>query len=213
MFKTAEYYDLIYRTKNYTKEAAFLSPFLKDGTILDIGGGTGRMAQELKKLPRKFEIKVIDIDFDMLTEAVKKGFDSFYHNIEEGVVFPLAHNALLWFHVFNFFKNQAAAIGNLSRSVKKGGRIILNVWNNEVKKNGWSFKFDWRLTRLTRKRWVGDQVTIDMWYPLLFARERHVLRCPDYKKIILALATAGFHHIKTVFSDERSEVTIVAEKI
>ena len=73
--KSSQYYDLLYRKKNYSKESNFINKFIKKEfkkniDILEIGCGTGGHAQELAK--SKFNLYCIDPSKDMIKIAKKK---------------------------------------------------------------------------------------------------------------------------------------------
>ena len=71
------------------------------------------------------------------------------------------------FDVFNFLENPGIVFNRIANILK--GRFIFTYWNYDVRMSGWDF--NWKLKRITRKKWEGDEVTIDFWFP--FWHEQH----------------------------------------
>jgi SAM-dependent methyltransferase len=70
--KSAAYYDMLYRDKNYCREAAYINSLLqhyapKVKTILEFGCGTGRHTKELAALGS--DVLGVDISHEMLNQA------------------------------------------------------------------------------------------------------------------------------------------------
>jgi len=171
----ANKYDKIYPDRN--KEVDFLIKYLKGKTVLDIGGGTGIISEILNK--KGFECINIEPQSEMALLSRKKVNTiecsaediCFTGHITTGDKFD---NAIMIFHVFNFLTNPKKAFQNIEELLK--GRLIFSYWNYEVKNSGW--KFSWKPLRLFRKKWNGDTVEIDFWYP--FFHEKHIMRVyPD----------------------------------
>lgn len=71
----AYYYDLLYKDKDYIKEAKYIDKLLKEENeninyILNLGCGTGNHDTELHKLG--YSIHGIDMSESMIAEANKK---------------------------------------------------------------------------------------------------------------------------------------------
>ena len=69
----AKYYDLLYKNKDYNKEADYISRFIKKykpdtKTILDLGCGTGR--HDLHLSVKGFDITGVELSEDMYSAAV-----------------------------------------------------------------------------------------------------------------------------------------------
>jgi len=169
MFK-AKKYDKIYPDRS--KEIDFLSKYLKGKIVLDIGGGTGVISEALNKKgfvcwniePQK---GMAELSIDRDVKTINSSIEDTSELEKRDIVFD---NAIMVFHVFNFLTNPEKAFDNIAKILK--GRLIFSYWNNEIKESGW--KFNWRLLRLSRKRWLGNEVEIDLWFP--FFHEKHIMK-------------------------------------
>lgn len=217
MFSAAKWYDTIYRRKDYRSEANHIARYLKKDeikaiSVLDIGGGTGRHAYFLERLG--FGTLVIDRDPEMLRYARDRGLQTLCDDIEDRH-FPLEseyQNAIMLFHVFNFLTDKKAAFKNIRRLVQRKGRLIFDFWDmDRMKRNGWSFHFDWHLSRFVKKSWEGNTVKIDFYFLFLLKHETHFMDCPNDQEIQKLLSENGF---RTLWVYTRKfDKLVVAEKI
>ncbi len=208
MFNVAKYYDRIYRDKPYREEVETILPYLKKGSLIDIGGGTGGHAINLRK--NGFKVLVADVSPEMLAIAHNKGLETKLINIESDTPIERFENAIMLFHVFNFLKNQEKALKNIYNLLHKGGRLVFDYWDNSIKKSGWALRQDGIVSRITHKRWNGNTATIRFWFPFLFAYEQHTLYCPS-KEVIKRMLQENRFKIITLKRREADEI-IIAEK-
>ena len=214
MFK-AKYYDKIYREKDYQKEVSFLKKHLIGETILDIGGGTGTRAVLLER--EGFECLNIDPDEMMIRISKSKGIASVRSAIEnptlaiEGTIKGLFDNAIMVFDVFNFLQDPLKAFKNVHWYLKKRGRLIFDFWDYEKRLKGFSIKWQGLFTRISYKKWQGNDVRVYFWFPFKFFGEKHRLALRSQKTIQECLKETGFRIINTIKGE--SETTIIAEKI
>ena len=160
----AKKYDKLY--PNRKGEIEFLLKYLKGKTVLDIGGGTGIISEALNK--KGFKCTNLEPQFGMGMESMLRDVDTVFNSAEEFIIFgKIFDNVIMVFDVFNFLENPGKAFYNISKHLK--GRLIFTYWNYDVRISGWDF--NWKLKRITRKKWDGDQVTIDFWFP--FWHEQH----------------------------------------
>jgi SAM-dependent methyltransferase len=184
----AKHYDQLY--PNREGEIEFLLKYLKGKTVLDIGGGTGIISEALNK--KGFECDNLEPQKDMVEVAEKRGIKT-HHTTIENMEMPIIYdNAIMVFDVFNFLENPGKAFYNISKLLK--GRLIFTYWNYDVRKSGWDF--NWKLKRITRKKWDGDQVTIDFWFP--FWHERHKMMVCSHGMIKGLLHKYGFKEIERI---------------
>lgn len=188
----AKKYDKIYNDRS--KEVEFLLEHLKGKTVLDIGGGTGAISEALNE--RGFECWNIEPQEEMAEISRNRkintsqnsiesfNFDMFHiHPDDNGRIYD---NAIMMFDVFNFLEDPNRALQNILKLLD--GRLIFSYWNSEVKKSGW--EFNWKLKRLSHKRWRGNRVKIDFWFP--FYHEKHFLKIYPDRYIYRILHKAGF---------------------
>lgn len=191
----AEIYDRIYRHKDYAGEVEEIAPYLgKNSLILDIGGGTGNHAIEMRKLGHSAII--LDNDPSMIAKAKKKGV----RTIPEGA--KITDYAKLdgtfdaitaLFHVVNFFEeDRPNRFKQIYSLLGKGKNFVFDVWNCDIKKQGFSIKWDWLYTRIIHKRWLFNIVYVEIIYPFLLKGESHQMYCPQITSILQELVQAGF---------------------
>lgn len=200
MFKASRY-DTIYPDRS--KEVEFLLKYIKGKTVVDMGGGTGAISEALNK--RGFDCTNIEPQKEMAKISERRGVKTIYSTIENIYISQgdKVENAIMMFDVFNFLTNPEEAFKNIAVSLK--GRFIFNYWNSRIKKSGW--EFNWKLKRLSHKRWSGNKVIIDFWFP--FFHEHHIMRVYPDKYVAELLKKNGFKIVKK-FKDKYTR-TIVAK--
>ena len=95
----------------------------KKGILLDAGGGTGRVAAELKEYFKA--IIVVDISTKMLHYAKQKALNCLLAPIE---TLPMVENSvdrIIMMDAFHHLQDQSAAAQDLYRVLKPGGRILI----------------------------------------------------------------------------------------
>lgn len=107
--------------------------FTAEGVIVDIGGGTGRMAQALQSLQRN--VIVADLSFRMVRQACHTG--QLHPIVADGMMLPFAARGIsgvLIADAFHHFQQREEVIQEVSRVLKKGG--ILYIFEPNIKKWG-----------------------------------------------------------------------------
>jgi len=105
--------------------------FADEGIIVDIGGGTGRMAVSLQNGKRK--VLVADASMKMLLQSTKRaglwvvGADAVRLPFRQGCV-----AGILIADAYHHFQNREEAIGECARLLRKGG--ILYIFEPNIKK-------------------------------------------------------------------------------
>ena len=133
--KSAEYYNLLYKSKDYEAEVKYIKNSLrnnklKGNKILEFGSGTGIHASLLVK--EGFQINGIEISPSMVAQAIKcKGFKCQIGDIQNTFVDEKFHAVISIFHVVSYqTKNQDVInlFNNASRHLEKGGLFLFDVW-------------------------------------------------------------------------------------
>lgn len=140
--KYANYYDLLYKDKNYTSECEMIKSILnkyskkKVGSILDLGCGTGNHSIILQSMG--YKIVGVDISQTMLENAIKKIDEKnsklikFEHGdiktwrTKETFDAVIMMFAVLGYQISN--EDVVSALQNVRRHIKKGGIFIFDVW-------------------------------------------------------------------------------------
>lgn len=205
---SAEVYDRLYREKPYAEEVAKILPFMRGTSVVDIGGGTGGHALVLKE--KGFQVKVVDIGPSMVEAAHRKGIDAEIGDFDTYRSEKKFDTAISLFHVMNFSQNLSVTFKNIQELLSSDGVFIFDYWNNTVKKEGTSFRWDGLLTRLIRKKWVDNSVHIDFYFPFLFKKERHVLYSEGKEKVLERAIGAGFKVLEV--KESSLEYIIILQK-
>jgi len=141
----AKYYDLIYDSKDYKKEAEKIRKLIKKYKkskgieLLDVGCGTGR---HLKYLKKHFSCTGLDKNKEMISIA-KKNVDGAKFRIGDMMNFSLKKKSdviLCLFSTIGYvknYKNLKETINNFSKHLKEGGVLIIEPWvhSGEFKHN------------------------------------------------------------------------------
>ena len=134
----AEYYDLIYKDKNYEKEVDFLEEIFEEifgkskvKTILEVGCGTGNYTKIL--LGRGHEVTGLDNSEDMFKIARRKCKCSLIKgDIREVLIDKRFDVCIAMFAVMGYITKSSdiiKALNNIRRHLKLNGLFIFDVWN------------------------------------------------------------------------------------
>ena len=131
----AEYYDLIYKDKNYEREVGFIEEIFENicrpKKILEVGCGTGNYTKIL--LERGYEVTALDISKDMLKIARRKCACEFIKgdirsvSITDNFDACIAMFAVMGYITKNF--DIIKALNNIHRHLKPNGIFVFDVWN------------------------------------------------------------------------------------
>lgn len=137
--KYADYYDILYRYKNYAKECDFLGKIFKKYSrekvvsILDLGCGTGNHALILAK--RGWRITGVDLSARMINLAREKA-ERLKIDFKQGDARKISLGKkfdviLLMFNVIGYQVSNDdifAVLQNAARHLKKGGLLVFDCW-------------------------------------------------------------------------------------
>jgi demethylmenaquinone methyltransferase/2-methoxy-6-polyprenyl-1,4-benzoquinol methylase len=94
------------------------------GSLLDVGGGTGRVSSQL--LPLVGELVLTDVSFGMLRQAKRKGNLLMSLAYAEMLPFPTeSFERILVVDALHHFADQHKAIKELIRVLKPSGRLVI----------------------------------------------------------------------------------------
>jgi demethylmenaquinone methyltransferase/2-methoxy-6-polyprenyl-1,4-benzoquinol methylase len=94
-----------------------------DGRLLDVGGGTGRVARALSGQARR--VIVVDPSAGMLRHAAGKGLASVCAPGEELPFAPETFDRIIMVDTFHHVADQAHTVRELWRLLRPGGRIVI----------------------------------------------------------------------------------------
>lgn len=119
----APIYDRVIRTKAIDRLRA-LADLTPDDFVLDVGGGTGRIAEDLRPYVRG--VFVLDRSIGMLAQAAAK--DGLVSCLGGAEALPFGDGAfarIVAVDTFHHFRQQTAAARELLRVLAPGGRLVL----------------------------------------------------------------------------------------
>jgi SAM-dependent methyltransferase len=138
----AQFYDLVYRDKDYQREALYIANILKKhgldyGNVLDIGAGTGRHAIELARMG--FNVLGIDSSSAMIDRASEalpaelSGQVSFSHADARSFRCPQRFDAAIaLFHVMSYqitSDDLMAVFATAAQHLKNRGVFVFDAWH------------------------------------------------------------------------------------
>lgn len=120
----APFYERFIQPKEPEKILSHLGLPQPGGTVLDAGGGTGRVAQFF--VGKASKIVVVDQTFEMLQEVRKKDGLEAVSSLTEEMPFEDGYFCcIVMVDALHHVADQAATIRELWRLLKPGGRIII----------------------------------------------------------------------------------------
>lgn len=140
----SQYYDLLYKDKDYQGEADYIDKLIKEyapnsETILDLGSGTG--IHDYLLAQKGYKVKGVDFSEEMIGEATVK-LNTTYQDCENNLDFEVG-DIRSWrsgqqfdvvislFHVMSYqITNQdiEMALSTMKCHLKKGGIVIFDFW-------------------------------------------------------------------------------------
>ena len=138
---SAQYYDLLYSTKKYDVEVAYVDQLIKKynpitKTILDLGCGTGSHGFFLAE--NGYDVTGIDLSDQMISIANSKKEEEGISNItfRQGNILTVDlgktfDTVVSLFHVMNYLisnSDMQTGFANATKHVKEGGIFIFDCW-------------------------------------------------------------------------------------
>jgi len=210
--KLADYYDYIYRWKDYKKEARQIKKLIQEykqssgNSLLDVACGTGKHISYLRK---DFGCEGIDISGAMIAVA-KKNLPGVEFRIGNMVDFDLEKRfdvVLCLFSSIGYLLTEGEinkAISNFANHMKSGGVLILEPW---FRKSEWNDKtvhmqtYDsdsLKIARINFSHSEGDFSLVDEEFLIgergkgvTHVRDHHRMRFFEPETFLLAMSKAG----------------------
>lgn len=223
--KYAAYYDLLYRDKDYKKEAGYVDSLIRrysrkrNRTLLDVGCGTGGHAVWFVK--KGYRVFGIDRSAEMVSIAKKrypegKRAEFMVRDISSFSSPRKFDIALSLFHVMGYLtanEGFARSLANIYRQLKKGGLFIFDFWygpavlaQKPARKIKEVYDANFRIRRAAVPKINFDENTVDVDYKNAILnkingracafRERHKMRYFFLPELDFMLRNAGFKIIK-----------------
>ena len=115
-------YDLVFGRRT-DLDIIKIADVHNDQTLLDVGGGTGRVSILFQKKIKK--AYVVDSSINMLKEAQNKGLTTVNSNSEKLPFADETIHRVIIVDAFHHVKNQRETLNEMWRVLKKGGKIII----------------------------------------------------------------------------------------
>ena len=190
MFNTeAKIYDKFYTKKDYEGEVVELVSLLKGKSVVDVGCGTGRHAEELQK--KGYDVFGVEPSAEMAAFAHARGI-SVSSTYPPGRMFE---NAVVLFDVINFFPGLISELKKIHAVLTTGGRLIFDAWDSAEKTNLLSWSFRNGIGRIAYKRKRGNRVDVKFFFFPSFIYSHHVLFVHSADELKNLTNSAGFAFI------------------
>lgn len=135
----SQYYDLLYKDKNYQAEVDYLDDLIKQygsesKKIIELGSGTGKHANLLSA--RGYQILGLERSLEMVDIANRSkaiNVDFKVADITDFEIDEFFDIALSLFHVISYLTNNQSLIDtfkNVHRHLNSGGLFIFDVWHS-----------------------------------------------------------------------------------
>jgi ubiquinone/menaquinone biosynthesis C-methylase UbiE len=113
------------RTPPFTVPAGLIDLLAlpSNGSLLDVGGGTGRVAEAFRKIVR--ERVVADPSRGMLRQAAKKGLQTVCSPAEKLPFISGAFDGIIMLDALHHVNNQLETIRELWRVLAPGGKVVI----------------------------------------------------------------------------------------
>lgn len=127
--------------RDYFDLAAFYTPFIPAGRLLEIGCGSGVQLAELAR--RGWIVTGLDADPNAVRQAAGKGFDVMTGTLDAANFADASFDVIAMIHVIEHVTNLHALMVECRRVLKPGGRLVI-VTPNAASWGARCFGPDWR---------------------------------------------------------------------
>lgn len=97
-----------------------------ENKILDVGGGTGRISESIKKFQNCGEIYLLDNNKEMLKEAYKRNLENIVYGFSHDMPFSNEFfDMVICVDALHHFESPERSILEMGRVLKPGGKLII----------------------------------------------------------------------------------------
>jgi len=115
-------YDLVFGRKIDHKMLT-LADLSKDQSVLDVGGGTGRISTLFSEISQ--EVIVLDSSLNMLSEAKEKGLLTVNSHSEQMPFIAGTFDRIILVDALHHVENQQGTLDEMWRLLRPGGKMII----------------------------------------------------------------------------------------
>jgi len=232
----ANYYNLLYKDKNYQKEVDYVDSIIKKHNktafdVLDLGCGTGNHDFLLAK--KGYNVTGIDISEDMTKVALKRKIENKVDNIEffnqdiRNINLNKQYDIIIsLFHVISYQTTNEDLIkvfNGVAKHLKNGGLFIFDCWygptvltDRPVTRIKRLEDENIHVTRLAEPVMYADENLVDVNYDIII-KDKKTLLCEEIKethKMRYLFCPEVFEYLKNenlnlIFSEE----TVTGKKL
>lgn len=97
-----------------------------ENRILDVGGGTGKISEAIKKFQNRGEVYLLDNSREMLKEASKKNLENLVYGLSHDMPFSDEFfDTVICTDALHHFENPERSVLEMGRVLKPGGKLII----------------------------------------------------------------------------------------
>ncbi len=128
----APFYDKMMEIGGLEDKEKIASEIEPRDRVLDLGGGTGRIAKFIKELQSENETYLLDCNRSMLKKAEEKELKNLVQGYSSNMPFSNDFfDAILCVDALHHFEKTEESLSEMNRVLKPGGKLIVSDFNSE----------------------------------------------------------------------------------